>query len=73
MSEERGLERAEDFQRQQDELRVARIRARLETCGDEFCRECGDPIEEERRVALPSAICCVACQNIIERRRKGLR
>jgi phage/conjugal plasmid C-4 type zinc finger TraR family protein len=73
MSEERGLERAEDFQRQQDELRVARIRASLDGEGDVICRDCGDPIEEERRKAMPSATRCFPCQNIVERQRKGLR
>lgn len=73
MSEERGLERAEDFQRQHDELRVARIRASLDGLGEEFCRECGDPIEEQRRRAMPSATRCFSCQNIIERQRRGLR
>lgn len=66
MSEERGLERAEDFQRQQDELRVARIRSSLGVEGDEFCRACGERIEEARRIALPSATRCITCQTKLE-------
>jgi phage/conjugal plasmid C-4 type zinc finger TraR family protein len=62
MSEERGLLRAEDFQRQQDELKVGRIRSSLVLKGDEFCQDCGDPIGAERRAALPSATRCVDCQ-----------
>lgn len=73
MSDERGIERAEDFQRQQDELRIARIRANLDGLGEVFCRDCGDPIEEERRHALPSATRCFPCQNIHERQRRGIR
>lgn len=69
MSEERGLERAEDFQRQQDELRVARIRSSLGVEGDEFCRTCGDRIEEARRIALPSATRCIICQTKLEGRK----
>ena len=70
MSGERGLERAEDFQRQQDELRVARIRSELVLKGDAFCQDCGDDIGARRRAALPSATRCVTCQSALERERK---
>lgn len=70
---ERGLERAEEFERLSKEAEVARIRSSLEGPGEELCRECGDPVEEDRRKALPSATRCFPCQNIIERRRKGLK
>lgn len=71
MSDERGLERAEDFQRQQDELRVAKIRAGLDLVGEEFCRDCGERIEEQRRAALPSATRCTGCQALTEKRWGG--
>lgn len=69
MSDERGLERAEDFQRQQDELRVARIRNNLTGLGEEFCISCGDLIEQARRIALPSARRCIDCQTKLEKGR----
>jgi len=69
MSDERGLLRAEDFQRQQDELAVARIRAQLEKPGDDpFCKDCGEEIELARLAALPSATRCRDCQVVIESR-----
>lgn len=66
-SDERGLERAEEFERQQRELRITRIRGDLAPSGSEFCRTCGDPIEVARRIALPSATRCVCCQQATER------
>lgn len=73
MSEERGLLRAEEFQRQQDELKVGRIRSSLVLKGDEFCQDCGEDIGAERRAALPSATRCVDCQGDHERRSKQVR
>lgn len=37
------------------------------------CIDCGDPIDEERREAMPSATRCIDCQarHEIERGRKG--
>lgn len=67
MSDERGLERTEDFQRHQDELAVARIRGALNGHGDPFCEDCGDEIEARRREALPSARRCIDCQALFER------
>jgi len=61
-SSERGLERAEGFERQQGELRIARIRGSLTLTGDEFYEDCGDAIGMRRRAALPSATRCVECQ-----------
>ena len=42
---------------------VARARANLPT-GESLdeCEECGDPIPEARRLALPGVRLCVACQ-----------
>jgi phage/conjugal plasmid C-4 type zinc finger TraR family protein len=73
MSEERGLLRAEDFQRQQDEIKVQGIRSSLVLKGDEFCNDCGDAIGAERRAALPSATRCVDCQSSHERKQRSFR
>lgn len=71
MSDERGLLRAEDFQRQQDELRIGKIRSSLVLRGDEFCQDCGEEIGAKRRAAMPSATRCVDCEYQQERKRRG--
>lgn len=35
-----------------------------------LCDECADPIEAERRAALPGARTCITCQEAAERRRR---
>lgn len=64
---ERGLERAEAFERLEKEGAVARIRNNLIGLGEEFCLGCGERIEEARRIALPSAKRCIDCQTELER------
>lgn len=41
--------------------------AQLDLPGNEICADCGEPIPEERRRALPSAHRCVGCQAFAER------
>ena len=36
----------------------------------EHCEECGDPIPELRRVAVPGCQACAECQSVIELRNK---
>ncbi|MCX9146602.1 TraR/DksA C4-type zinc finger protein [Erythrobacter sp. WG] len=66
---ERGLERAEAFERLEKDSAVARIRESLGGIGDTFCLGCGERIEEARRLALPSAKRCFDCQTDLERGR----
>ncbi|MCW8159004.1 TraR/DksA family transcriptional regulator [Stutzerimonas stutzeri] len=47
---------------------VAAVRERLQGQGAEFCADCDEPIPDARRKAYPSAVCCVECQGIRERR-----
>lgn len=63
---ERGLERAEAFERLERDSAVARIRNTLSGLGEEFCLGCGERIEEARRLALPSATRCIDCQTAKE-------
>ena len=51
-----------------DEL--ARMRAKAAPRGESFadCAECGEPIPEARRKALPGAKLCVECQSERDRR-----
>jgi len=66
---ERGLERAEEFERLQRDAAVARIRNNLTGLGEEFCIGCGERIDEARRMALPSAKRCIGCQSQLEQRK----
>jgi len=47
---------------------VAMVQARLQGQGAEFCADCDEPIPDARRKAYPSAVCCVECASIRERR-----
>lgn len=47
---------------------VAQVLARLQGQGAEFCADCDEPIPAARRKAYPSAVCCVECASIRERR-----
>lgn len=47
---------------------VALVQARLQGQGAEECEECGIDIPADRRKAYPSAVCCVECQSLRERR-----
>jgi len=47
---------------------VALVQARLQGQGAEFCIDCDEEIPAKRRAAYPSAVCCVECQSIRERR-----
>ncbi|MBA5777460.1 TraR/DksA C4-type zinc finger protein [Stappia sp. F7233] len=61
--------KASEFDKELAELRVeqerdaaiGRIRASLDRPGATTCRRCGDPIDERRRQALPSAVTCIDC------------
>jgi phage/conjugal plasmid C-4 type zinc finger TraR family protein len=47
-----------------DAVAAARARLQAEGEGSEYCIECGEPIPEARRRALPGARTCVACQSV---------
>lgn len=47
---------------------VALVQARLQGQGAEECEECGIEIPAARRKAYPSAVCCVDCRSLRERR-----
>lgn len=68
--DERALVAAEAIVARQTDTAIAGIRASLDAPGTEDCRVCGEEIEEARRLALPSATRCVACQGKFERRGK---
>lgn len=45
--------------------------ARIGGPGADRCHECGEPIPEERRMAVPHAMNCTACQALLERAMGG--
>lgn len=51
----------------QEQLAAQRKFESLEECAD-----CGEDIPEARRKAIPGVMLCVYCQQIEERRQKGL-
>tara|TARA_B100001179_G_C18491018_1_gene359921 strand:- start:78 stop:299 length:222 start_codon:yes stop_codon:yes gene_type:complete len=67
----RAVESAELAIEQDRDRAVNRIRKDLEVEGDAECRDCGDPIDVARRMALPSATRCLECQEAHERGRRA--
>jgi phage/conjugal plasmid C-4 type zinc finger TraR family protein len=69
--------KASDFMIEQAEARVlaetshklAAVSGRLNRPGSKTCRDCGDPINEERHRAAPFAVRCFECQQRSERKR----
>jgi len=69
--------RATDFMVEQAEARVAvetglkieAVSGRLTRPGSKTCRDCGDPISEERRRAASFAVRCFDCQSTRETKR----
>ncbi len=51
----------------QEELAKQRKQESLEECED-----CGDDIPEARRIAIKGVTRCIHCQELFERRQKGL-
>lgn len=70
---ERQLEAAEQLESDMRDREVARIRSAMVLKGDEYCQDCGDPIDVARRMAMPSATRCIDCQQLLERSKRGVR
>ena len=62
------VESAELAVEQDRDRAVSRIRKDLEVEGEIDCRDCDDPIDVARRMALPSATRCLECQQAHERK-----
>ncbi|MCC7097285.1 MAG: TraR/DksA C4-type zinc finger protein [Thermomonas sp.] len=70
---ERLLEAAEHSVALERDARLAAIRANLREQGEDVCVTCDEPIEAERRAAMPSAARCVECQRAYERMQQRAR
>lgn len=60
----------EEFHKLQDQLMdeaVRRVRANMGSVGSLVCEECGKPIPEARRRAMPTCTRCIECQEKFER------
>ncbi len=66
----RQVELSEQFEEEERARRIDAIRADLLHDGSDQCADCGDPIDVARRMAMPSATCCVDCQADRERVRR---
>jgi phage/conjugal plasmid C-4 type zinc finger TraR family protein len=66
----REVENAERAIERDRDLAVDRIRRDLELQGETDCRDCGDPIDTARLMALPSARRCFDCQEAHERAKR---
>lgn len=63
-------EMAEQRVEEEKEAAIAGARRALAGLGQADCEECGRPIGEARRKAIPSAIRCFACQDAMEAERR---
>ncbi|QPL39370.1 TraR/DksA C4-type zinc finger protein [Erythrobacter sp. A30-3] len=64
---ERAVEASTAFDDAERDRAIQRVRQSIAMQGDPDCAECGDPIEEKRRAAMPSATRCIGCQSAYER------
>lgn len=53
------------------EYQQAMLDAQIQQCQSEpndvmFCIDCGEPIGEQRKKAVPHAVRCITCQNALE-------
>lgn len=68
---DRYLEHAEAAEEAERERAISAIRGQMVLKGDEYCQDCGEPIDVARRMALPSATRCIACQTDYEKAGRG--
>lgn len=58
----------------QEDIGIQRVRAQLPAGeGAAECQECGEPIPEARRKAMPGTQVCAECQTILEFKAKQRR
>lgn len=61
------LDKAQVLSERERDAGIAGVQARIAGNGSDICVGCGDPIEPERRAAVPSARRCIDCQHQLER------
>lgn len=65
--DEKYLEQASNLEQAHRDEAVRLARESVQGCGRLKCVDCGGPIPEERRVAVPSSVRCIGCQTLFER------
>lgn len=60
------FDRAQELEEAERAGAVRRVVGELCGAGEDSCQRCGDEIEGERRLALPSATHCLTCQERLE-------
>lgn len=63
---ERDFDLAAERSEQERDAGIADARIALSQPGSANCHNCGEPISEGRRRAVPSARRCIKCQTILE-------
>ncbi|QEL57111.1 TraR/DksA family transcriptional regulator [Chromobacterium paludis] len=61
------FDRASELETEFREQALARHLQPLPNSGYSHCEDCGDPIPDVRRAAVPSSTRCVICQQLAER------
>jgi len=66
------FDRATEAEEAYREAAIARARAARQSDQESLdeCEDCGDPIPEARRLAVPGCRCCVDCQGEREKAQK---
>ena len=61
------LDEAQALEERERDDCIARAAGQIKGHGATHCAVCGEPIDEARRKAMPSAIRCIDCQDSRER------
>jgi phage/conjugal plasmid C-4 type zinc finger TraR family protein len=70
VTDDERIEKAQAYIANATSTALKSIQQSVAQSGDIYCDECGDEIEADRRIALPSARTCIDCQERLERRGK---
>ena len=73
MTTERMMDLAERLAEGERDAAIDTARAQLIGAGCKECIDCGEPIEHQRRVAMPNATRCIECQGFFEDRKRNGR
>ncbi|MEG6319453.1 TraR/DksA family transcriptional regulator [Enterobacter hormaechei] len=64
------IDQANELAQQRIDMAIAAHRLNRNAVSAEHCVECGDPIPELRRAAVPGCQTCAECQSVIELKNK---
>ncbi|MGR7775844.1 TraR/DksA family transcriptional regulator [Klebsiella aerogenes] len=64
------IDQANELAQQRIDMAIAAHRINHNAVSAENCEDCGDPIPEPRRAAVPGCQTCAECQSVIELKNK---